>query len=80
MSLDHEPLGDMGARGPAQEACLAAMAQEGDRGRPVDGELCDRGAASFKFSVMDVYRCTCAITAPHSPTVNAAAGPISSPA
>jgi hypothetical protein len=62
MSLDHEPLGDMGARGPVQEPCLVAMAQQGNTDRPVAGELCD-GASPFRFSVMDVHRCACGITA-----------------
>jgi hypothetical protein len=66
MSLDHEPLGDMGARGPAPEACPFAKAGQGDRGRPVVPWTFDVRVLSprdDKFSM-----------------VNSAVEPISSPA
>lgn len=81
MSLDHEPLGEMGARGRCKKPFLVAMAHRAITGRSVAGEFCDGVASPFSFSVMDLYRCACGITACRRLSqVNATAGPISSPA
>jgi hypothetical protein len=81
MSLDQEPLDDMGGRGPTQEACLFPMAQEGNRGRPVDGELGDRWRRhSSSVSRTFIGARVQSLRPNYSPTVNAAAGPISLPA
>jgi hypothetical protein len=80
MSLDHEPLGDMGARGPVQDRVSLRWHNEESRAA-LSPENCAMGGVAIqvqchgRLSVRAVSP-----RADHSPRVNAAAEPISSPA